>query len=503
MRIPATLFIISLLVTAFSLPSFSATPREPAVAGTFYPADSTQLRQLATEHLNAVENLPEIDGQIIALIVPHAGLVYSGPIAAYAYKLLENRDIENVILCGPSHHHPFQGLSVYGPYITWQTPLGTVPGNRKLGSQMIKFDKRIDFIREAHVKEHSLEVQLPYLQTVLDNFQIVPVAMGRPEAETIQTLTNALKLIDINEKTIMVASTDWQHYRSAKHGYKMDSVGLACLTDLDPIRLKRNLAEGRVEMCGGGVVVAVMQAAIAYGADKVKLLKYGDSGDITGDKNSVVGYAAAVIYKSDSDSKTSQKQGGNTSDKSQKSLPDKFELSDNDKSTLLEIARESIESYLKDRRIPDFEVSRNLQKWGAGFVTLEKNGQLRGCIGHTSAVEPLYKTISTCAVQAAFSDSRFPPVTKDEIADLHIEISVLTPMQKVDSFDEIEVGRDGLMIFRGNSRGLLLPQVAVDYGWDRTTFLEQTCRKAGLPLDSYKDAETLIYKFQAVIFEEQ
>ncbi|MFQ6009142.1 MAG: AmmeMemoRadiSam system protein A, partial [Candidatus Zixiibacteriota bacterium] len=162
-----------------------------------------------------------------------------------------------------------------------------------------------------------------------------------------------------------------------------------------------------------------------------------------------------------------------------------------------------IERYLADGTFPEFEVSDNLKQPGAAFVTLTKNGQLRGCIGHIIAQDPLYETVSVCAVQAAVADRRFLPVQPDELPELHIEISVLTPLQEVKSLDEIEVGRDGLVISLGNNRGLLLPQVATEYGWNRTEFLEHTCRKAGLPTDAYKSPQALIQKFQAVIFHEK
>jgi len=249
-------------------------------------------------------------------------------------------------------------------------------------------------------------------------------------------------------------------------------------------------------MCGGGPAAAVLRAAIAKGANKTKLLKYGDSGDITGDKSNVVGYAAIAIYKSEDKTAKSEKI------RIKKELPKQFKLTQSEKEELLRIARESIESYLANGLLPDFDVSDNLKKFGAAFVTLEKNGQLRGCIGHTSAVEELYKTVSGCAVQAAVRDPRFPPVKPDEMEQINIEISVLSPMQPVESLDEIEVGRDGLMIFKGRNSGLLLPQVAVDYNWSRTEFLEQTCRKAGLNKNAYLADDAVIYKFQAVIFGE-
>lgn len=457
--------------------------RHPAVAGQFYPGNATELTYEIKQDLDQAVNLPEIDGQIMALIVPHAGIVYSGHIAAYAYKLLENSGINKVILCGGAHRFGFEGVSVYGPGIAWQTPLGLVHCDDILCQKLIDFSNQILELEKAHRDEHSLEVQLPYLQTVLGNFELVPALIGYQRGSTIDILSKALTDLQIDNHTIMIASTDWQHYLPASEGWKYDSLGIACLENFDINLLEKYLSEEKVKMCGGGAVVAVLKAAKAKGADKIKILKYGDSGDVSGDKSSVVSYVAAVAYKSKDNN-----------------LPQKAILSDDEKNDLLKIARQTIETFLKTRQVPQFEISSRLKEPGAAFVTLEKQGQLRGCIGLTEAVRPLYETVSYCAVQAAVADPRFPAVTTGELDDLHIEISVLTPLQKVSSLDEIKVGRDGLVIERGHYRGLLLPQVATDYGWNREKFLQNTCRKAGLPLNAYKDSNATIYKFQAVIF---
>lgn len=481
-------FVISAILASGTV---GETVREPIVAGTFYPNQRDELAATVNHHLSNVSNLPSIDGQIIAIIVPHAGLVYSGQIAAFAYKLIEDNPIKNVVLCGPSHHYALQGLSIYGPGIKWKTPLGTVSCNDSLCQKLLDFDKGINVNKKAHLKEHCLEVQLPYLQTVLSDFEIVPIIIGQQNHTAISMLADVLSAQKFDSSTIMVASTDWQHYHPAKVGWPMDSLGIDCVVNLDADRLESYLKNGEVEMCGGGPTVAIMRAAIKMGANSVKILRYGDSGDITGDKSSVVSYVAAVIYKANDE----VSEAGNDSHSS-------TNLSQDDRKQLLDIARLSIESYLKDKTIPDFEVSGLIAQPGAAFVTLEKNGQLRGCIGHTVAVEPLYKTVSVCAVQAAVADRRFPPVQAGELPNLHIEISWLTPLERIESLDEIQVGRDGLMITLGNKRGLLLPQVATEYGWNRTQFLENTCHKAGLPSDAYKAPEVVIEKFQAVIFGE-
>lgn len=477
-----------------------AEDRHPAVAGAFYPADSGALAAMVQDHLGRATDLPVIDGDIVALIVPHAGLVYSGAIAAHSYKLLEGSDVNRVILCGPSHRYPFEGTSVYGPGVIWHTPLGSVRCDDELCT-VLAARKGIDVIAAAHAREHSLEVQLPYLQSVLPDLSIIPVVIGFQNQRGIDALAGALESLEYDSRTIMVASTDWQHFKPSSVGAPMDSLGIACLLDLDPDRLATLLASGKVEMCGGGVTVAVTRAALSKGANRAKLLRYGDSGDVSGDKQSVVGYAAMVLYRQrvNSDDKTGQAPD-NGELKVGKKEP--YHLSASQKKRLLQIARQSIADYLKDGTVPEFEVTGILREPGAAFVTLEKQGRLRGCIGYTQAVEPLYRTVSSCAIKAAVEDRRFTPVQADELAGLHIEISVLTPLEETVSLDEIEVGRDGLMIVMGRNRGLLLPQVAVDNGWDRDTFLEQTCRKAGLPPHAYKSPQAVILKFQAVIFGE-
>lgn len=474
--------------------------RPPVVAGSFYPADSAVLATMIHEHLSQVTDLPHIDGEIVALIVPHAGLVYSGAIAAHAYKLLEGSSVNRVILCGPSHQYSFQGASVYGAQVRWRTPLGVIRCDDELCNVAARHEG-VNVVSDAHNREHSLEVQLPYLQTVLPSVSIVPIVIGHQTEHGISILTAALKSLEYDAQTIMVASTDWQHYKPAAVGAPMDSLGISCLLSLDPDRLATLLASGEVEMCGGGAAVAVTKAALAKGANRAQLLQYGDSGDLTGDKQSVVGYAAIVLYRQHEDNDSSESLNSDQEEPSVSKM-EPYRLSDTQKKRLLQIARQSIASYLDSGKLPTFDVSDILADPGAAFVTLEKQAKLRGCIGYPQAVQPLYRTVAECAVKAATQDHRFSPVTADELSDLHIEISVLTPLEEVGSLDEIEVGRDGLMIVMGNRRGLLLPQVAVDNGWDRTTFLEKTCWKAGLPTDAYKSSEAVIYRYQALIFGE-
>lgn len=474
------------------------TVREPAVAGSFYPADSAELRQLVLSQLQRAGEAAAIDGVPVAYIVPHAGLVYSGPVAAYAYKLMEKHPASKVIMCGPSHRVPFQGLSVYGGMVAWKTPLGGVVCHDSLCSQVRMLGKHVTTDGRVQEKEHSLEVQLPFLQTVLKRVEIVPVMMGSQDKETIDELAGILSKLPWDDQTVMIAASDWQHYRPAEAGDRMDSIGVACLERMNPDELLAHLQDGSVEACGGGPVVAVMKAAIAHGADKIKILRVANSGDESGDKSSVVGYVAAVLYRSNS----KEAKGGSLTGKQDMNAKEPEYLSADDKRRLLQIARESIVTHLRGKTVGEFDVSGTLKENGAAFVTLTENGRLRGCIGMTEARMPLYQTVSHCAISAAVEDPRFEPVTADEVAKLEIEISVLTPLTPVRDLDSIQVGRDGLMIRQGGHAGLLLPQVATEYGWNRTEFLRHTCEKAGLPADAYLRPDAVILRFQALIFDE-
>ncbi len=492
--------ILGCLLLIFDM-AIAVTVRPPAVAGQFYPADSAELSSLVKQHLEDVGKPPLIDGTIIALVVPHAGLVYSGPIAAYSYRLLVGKDVNTVVLCGPSHRHRFSGVSVYGPGVVWQTPLGQVMCNDSLTRVLIASDKDISVVPEAHRQEHSLEVQLPYIQTVLPEAKIVPLTMGEQDNSSVRNLAKALGSLRLDGHTVMVAATDWQHYRPASEGRRLDLLGIECLEQLNPDKLMQRLGSGETEACGGGPTAAVLEASLAAGANRVKILRYGDSGDLTGDKSSVVGYVAAVIYRSsDAASPRSEPQKAEVKGTMR---PSAQYISDADRKTLLEIARTSIEGYLAKGSAPEFAVSEALQQPGAAFVTLKMSGELRGCIGYTEAVRPLYETVSQCAIHAAVEDPRFNPVQAEELKLIDIEISVLTPLQKVESVDSIKIGRDGLLIRMGRRSGLLLPQVATELGWNRTQFLEHTCQKAGLQNDAYTRPEATLYRFQAEVFGEK
>jgi hypothetical protein len=233
---------------------------------------------------------------------------------------------------------------------------------------------------------------------------------------------------------------------------------------------------------------------------EIRILKSANSGDVTADKEKVVGYVSAVAYKPANEGRDNQKSGKILSKEAK--MQD-FTLNDSEKKELLNIARKTIESYLHQNRIPEFkEESEALNQKRGAFVTLKKSGELRGCIGRIVADMPLYMVVSNVAIDSAVNDPRFEPLNYRELKDVEIEISVLTPFEKIKNLDEIEVGKHGLLIKKGFSSGLLLPQVPLEYGWDKETFLKHLCLKAGLTQESYLDKDVTIYKFSAIVFNE-
>ncbi len=447
----------------------------------FYPYSKESLNQEVYSLLVSAPSLT-LNGELVGLIVPHAGYQYSGLTAAHAYRLLTERSYETVVIIGPAHQAIVNGAAI-DPADAYETPLGKVQVNKEVTDMLVKFSQSIYYDADAHSQEHSIEVQIPFLQATLKNFKIVPIVMGNFSWEYIETLSSALAKLAEEKNILIIASSDLSHYHSYDQAVKMDKQGLVEIQKMDTQRLYQKLKDKKCEMCGALPVLTVMEAAKKIGANKVKLLDYRNSGDVTGDKSRVVGYSALAFLKT-------------LTLKSEKLLNEK------EQKTLLRIARQTLESYIKERKIPEFEITdENLQQKFGVFVTLKKNGELRGCIGHVEGDRPLYQLVSQMAIASATQDPRFPPVTLDELPQIKIEISVLSPIKKVKNIREILVGRDGLIIRKGFFSGLLLPQVPVEWGWDRNEFLRQVSLKAGLEPDAWRKAE--LYRFTAQVFEEE
>ncbi|MBI5788213.1 MAG: AmmeMemoRadiSam system protein B [Candidatus Schekmanbacteria bacterium] len=471
--------------------------RPPAVAGSFYPEDPALLQKQVDEYLNKAA-ATQINGELQALIVPHAGYMYSGQIAAYAYRLLKDKKYSAVVVVGPSHYAAFYGASIYkgDGYIL---PTGEIPIYQELRERIAKSSASINYFPGAHIREHSVEVQLPFLHTVLPGFKLVPMVMGSQDMETCTQAAHAIATGIRGEKVLLVASSDLSHYHSYATAVEMDKIVCGYINNFDPEGLADAVAKGVCEACGAGPIITVMLAAKELGADSAMVIKYANSGDVSGSKGQVVGYLAAAIYSSAAGLKAVAEEKEAVGQASPE--PAFAGLSAADKQLLHQIARTSIEAEVRGEDFPRMEItSPVLQEARGGFVTIKKQGHLRGCIGYIRAFKALHQTIREMAKSAALDDPRFSPVQPDELPSLELEISVLTPLVQIDNIAEISVGKHGLYIQKGMMSGLLLPQVATEYNWDRLTFLAQTCQKAGLPEAAWKDQDTKIFIFSADVF---
>lgn len=270
------------------------TLRKSAIAGSWYPGESSILRRDIENYFNSVPDL-ELEGEIVGLIAPHAGYVYSGQVAAYAYKLICGKKYDAVIVIGPSHRIAFSGVSIYGKG-GYETPLGIVPIDESLAKEVKDLSKIIEDIPAAHLQEHSVEIQLPFLQVSLGDFSFVPLVMGDQGANTCKELAETIYRVTRGKKILIVGSSDLSHFHNYNAATKLDAVVLQHLKDADATGLLKSLACKATEACGGGPMVVAMLVASKMGANKTRLLKYANSGDVTGDRSSVVGYTAAVYY---------------------------------------------------------------------------------------------------------------------------------------------------------------------------------------------------------------
>ncbi|OGP68705.1 MAG: AmmeMemoRadiSam system protein B [Deltaproteobacteria bacterium RBG_16_44_11] len=269
--------------------------RKSAIAGSWYPGNPSVLRSDIEKYFHAVGKF-ELEGDIVGIVAPHAGYVYSGQIAAYAYKLICGKNYDVVIIIGPSHRHAFHGVSIYGRG-GYETPLGIVPVDDVLALDIKALSKIIQDIPAAHLQEHSVEIQLPFLQVALGHFRFVPLVMGDQSVDTCRELAEVIYQATRGKKILVVGSSDLSHFHSYNEATKLDAIALQRLKDADAEGLLQSLADEDTEACGGGPMAVAMLTARKMGANRARFLKYANSGDVTGDKSSVVGYAAVVYYK--------------------------------------------------------------------------------------------------------------------------------------------------------------------------------------------------------------
>ena len=495
----------------------SGPVREPVVAGAFYPDDAELLTRQVDRFLDAVAPQSPA-GRPVGLIVPHAGYVFSGQVAAYSYGLIRDQDIGTVILVGCSHRAGYPGASVsfQGAY---RTPLGSVPIDETLAGDLLSRETSLRYVPEAHLAEHSLEVQLPFLQRILDDFELVPILLGNQSSiEELESLARAIaEAVAGREDVMLVASTDLSHYPGYEDACQVDRETLDLIAAYRPEALieheqrarRRSIPGLQCAMCGTEAVVVVMMAARMLGADQASILRYANSGDVpAGDHDRVVGYGAVAFCDTDAGVPSTATEGGGEAPKpgaGPGAEPvESGELNEAEQVQLLTVARESIAAGLEGRVYsPPKALTARLGEPLGAFVTLHKHGKLRGCIGRFQPDAGLIQTVAQMARAAAFHDGRFPPLGSGELTEVDIEISVLSPLREVSSIEQIELGTHGIWVTRGGYSGCYLPQVADQTGWSRREFVEHCCReKAGLSPDAYLQEGTRLYVFTAQVFEE-
>ena len=456
--------------------------RPAAFAGQFYPADAARLASEIDGYLAAAEAAAPAappPGRIAGLVVPHAGYVYSGQTAAAAYALLRGQAIDTVVIIGPSHRVAFEGASIW-PEGGFETPLGVARVDEGLAKEITKASG-FRFRKEAFAEEHSVEVQVPFVQRVLPGAAIVPIVMGEQTRTTIRTLAAALAKACRDRRVVVVASTDLSHFLPVERAQATDAATAALIRDLKTEAIIRKVEAGENIMCGGGPVASVLLFAEKTGRPKVEILARTDSSGFGGP---VVGYLAAAVL--------SEAPGP----------PEEFTLTADEKADLLKLARAALTEYVtRGTEVDDLSGRDKFRAPRGAFVTLTRDGALRGCIGYIEPVLPLGRAVIRTAIYAATEDPRFRPVKAAELKDLRIEISVLTPAREIDDPRLVKVGTHGLIVEKDGAKGVLLPQVPVDNGWDRETFLGQGCLKAGLPRDAWKRGAKLSV-FEAIVFHE-
>jgi MEMO1 family protein len=464
--------------------------RLPAVAGSFYPADSLTLAVMVDSLLDCAP-CPSFRGAVIAGIVPHAGYVFSAATAACFYATIRGRSFDTVVLIGPAHTMAFQGFSVFGGD-AWETPLGRVPVDTAMARRILQGHPSAICCDAAHAQEHSLEVQLPFLQRSLEpGFSILPVLVCSADADELAYMAELILAEACGKRVLVIASSDLSHYPDLETASRTDSATVAWIRTGDVEGFLSATIPSRTPpgvetfLCGRLPVAVLMTYAGLYPGMQPMVLGMTTSAEASGDSTRVVGYAAVGFM-------------------SEETSPSEWEISQDGCARLLSIASESAgAAVLGEAYSLPSNLEGELELPRGAFVTIREGGELRGCIGLVRPVLPVAEAVAMMGRSAALEDPRFPPILPEELPMLEFEVSVLTPLQILEDWREVRIGTDGLMIVdAGGASGLLLPQVAVEQGWDRDRFLEGVCAKAGLPADAYL-GDAVLYRFQAQVFGDE
>jgi len=466
--------------------------RPATAAGRFYSGAPERLRREVEAYL---ADAPEYDGaagEICAAAVPHAGYPYSAAIAAPVFKALRGSTFDTIVIIGHDFGRMAPGvIAVLPRYTHYQTPLGELEVDQELCNSLRGMDSRIVLNDRVHLQEHTVEVQLPFLQVIGFQGKVLPVLFGEVTAEHCREFARLLRACQGNRKLFVLSSTDLSHYPANALARTLDAhtVELAATFQIETLCDWKNGGEweGKPDVetpiCSAGGLGTAIAWAEAEGATRSVVLKRGNSGDAPGaDTRSVVGYASLLFCK--------EKQ-------------EEFTVSPQNQAFLLETVRETLREGVEGRRYrPSRPQDAALLAPAAVFVTLHANGRLRGCIGTLAAHQPLYQAVAEYAYAAGFGDPRFFPLDKEELAGLECEVSVLSPLRQVCSADEILPGKHGVVVTRGRRSGVFLPQV-----WEqlprKEDFMSCLCaEKAGLPADAWKEPDTILSVFTVFAFQE-
>ena len=481
-----TIIAIIMMINTCNGQQSEPVVRPATQANRFYTGDARELSEEVDSFL-ALHRGATIYHHVAAVIVPHAGYYFSGRVAASAYMSVPaDQPYKRIFLLGPSHHEWLDGASVNTEADYYATPLGNVKVDRETARSISDADSVFSYQPKAHDREHCLEVQLPFLQRRLGDVPpIVPIIISTNDFNKLKRIAHVLKPY-FTEENLFVISSDFSHYPSYEDACEVDALtGKAIETgsvEAFIAALEQNARSGKRNLatsaCGELAIATLM--LMMDGSYEVKHLMYQNSGDADNhDHSRVVGYHSfAIVRKSDAG----------------------FALSDDEKRLLKEIALTSIKDSLAGKEISHSSpLTTHLSAKCGAFVSLHKHGRLRGCIGHFGEDIPLHKIVAEMARAAAFEDPRFMPVTADELADIDIEISVLTPMRRIESLDEFELHRHGIYIRKGYRSGTFLPQVADEVNWTKEEFVSHCAQdKAGIGWDGWKDAE--LYVYEAIVF---
>ena len=479
-------------------PGKSPVIRPATQAGKFYDGNRDRLLHDIDSLLDRHET-PAADGELAALIVPHAGYYFSGNVAASAYKAIAPaHHYKRIILIGPSHYEWLDGASVNTEADFYSTPLGQVRVDSEAARHIAASDSVFDYRPEAHDREHCLEVQLPFLQRRLKEVPpIVPIIVSTNDYAHLLRIATALKPY-LNGDNLFVISGDFSHYPSYSDAYEVDGLTRRAVESGDVAQLlstlERNAKSGKAGLvtsaCGEQAIITLL-LMLDKGYD-IRHILYQNSGDIDNhDPSRVVGYHSFAIYrKNKGTSKTANTAAADSTT---------FTLTDAEKATLKEIAMGSLRHALSGAAPVSPKLTPALRRNCGAFVSLMKGGNLRGCIGHFGEDTPLYEMVHEMALAAAFEDPRFPELRKEELPDIEVEISVLTPMRRIHSLDELQLGRHGIYIRKGMRSGTFLPQVADQMGWTKEEFVGYCSQeKAHIGWNGWRDAE--LYVYEAIVF---